>query len=54
MICPMMSRPMKAHDGRNDYVEVHFVDCQKNKCALWISVRLNQGRDFSHCGLIKE
>ena len=45
---------MEENNGREDYIEVHFVDCQKEKCALWISVRLNQGTTQSHCGLIKE
>ena len=32
MICPLMSRPMS---DEHDCIDIHFVDCQKEKCPSW-------------------
>ncbi len=50
MICPMMSKPITVVGALRemDYNEVHYVDCERKKCALWIT----EGKGY--CGLIKE
>ncbi len=52
MICPIMSRPMNevgAHD--QPIVDVHFVDCQEEKCALWATVYTTESTPTSGCAL---
>ena len=59
MICPMMSRPIKHTTYQNDgtdevYQDIFFVDCQKEKCALWERITSYKKEEIGRCGLIQK
>lgn len=60
MICPIMSRPVSVsyndHEPHTHIPEKVFIDCQKEKCALWIEKTNDSNGDTiipGHCGLIQ-
>jgi len=50
MICPILSLATLSLTVADDEVW-KYVDCRKEKCALWIGKEY-KGEEYSHCGLI--
>jgi hypothetical protein len=60
-ICPIMSRPVTFKSGAESPC-IDFVDCQREKCQLWVEVvertpaksgaAYLEETDNGHCGLI--
>ena len=43
-ICPIMSRMFQSKGAYDQEVtDVGFIDCQREKCALWVSAWTNEG-----------
>jgi hypothetical protein len=60
MICPIMSRPIvyETKEGLYSKTIIHGelfeAQCQKEKCALWVTVtKMPSGKQEERCGLIK-
>jgi len=52
-ICPIMSRPFNSTCAGGEIVtEVHWVDCQKEKCGLWATVEDRNNSWIGGCALL--
>jgi len=46
-ICPIMSRP-----DPHDDTKIAFIDCQKEKCQLWVEVNDINSRWMKNCSIV--
>lgn len=52
MICPIMSRPMKAvGPWGQEGTEIVWAECQRENCQFWTAVRTTENLEVVGCGL---